>query len=300
MLKTGVLSRLTIDMIFSGLQSFPGPGEELQTTGFCISPGGGTIVSATRLYNLGSPVKLGVFVNKGQASMLALELLRGYGLPEYENLFFGDDEPITVSAVFPMKNDRSIVSYEKPVIDPKRNAELVRFYEGCDIALCIGEPDLLRELKATGKMTVLDPADFNIEKSRMCMPYTDVMTPNLREALHLTEATTPEEALRIMKQSGVALPIIKMGACGCMYYEAETPVTVPTASAEITDPTGAGDNFVAGLLYGLANRLSADTCVRLGNIFGSISVGATGAFGGDFSMKNICCNYEKTYGAWPL
>ena len=95
------------------------------------------------------------------------------------------------------------------------------------------------------------------------------LTPEELPLLFGTER--PEEAAGRLRQKGVAIVVVTMGASGCYldcpagqsYFAAE--------SAKVVDPTGAGDAFMAGLLSGshvrslhVERRMALPSCcVRL-------------------------------------
>ena len=49
-----------------------------------------------------------------------------------------------------------------------------------------------------------------------------------------------------------------------------------TRPDDVQDPTGCGDAFRAGLLYGLLNDLDLVTCCRIGSVMGAIKVAVQG------------------------
>lgn len=66
--------------------------------------------------------------------------------------------------------------------------------------------------------------------------------------------------------SKVRLCVVTLGENGCLIYQAgHRPVAVPAISLKkVVDPTGAGDAFRAGFLYGYVRNLPATECAELG------------------------------------
>jgi len=58
-------------------------------------------------------------------------------------------------------------------------------------------------------------------------------------------------ALEALARMGVALPVATLGGQGAALLWQGTLVRVPAPPARVVDSTGAGDGFVAGLLYGI-------------------------------------------------
>ncbi|MGJ8546344.1 MAG: adenosine kinase [Sulfitobacter sp.] len=78
-------------------------------------------------------------------------------------------------------------------------------------------------------------------------------TDDLEEALAKTAAICP---LVVCTRSGDGVTLI----------QGETRVDVPVTKIVPVDATGAGDQFAAGFLYGLATGRDLETCGRMGNI----------------------------------
>jgi sugar/nucleoside kinase (ribokinase family) len=78
-------------------------------------------------------------------------------------------------------------------------------------------------------------------------------TDNLEDALTKTAAMCP---LVVCTRSGDGVTIIRGGE----------RVDVPVTKIVPVDATGAGDQFAAGFLYGVATGRDLDTCGRMGNI----------------------------------
>jgi fructokinase len=72
------------------------------------------------------------------------------------------------------------------------------------------------------------------------------------EELHfLTGIAGLEAAARALWRPGLELLVVTLGAAGCRYFTAEGSGEAGGFTVQPVDTTGAGDGFVAGLLYGL-------------------------------------------------
>lgn len=130
----GIISRLTIDFIFSGMECFPPKGGEVHCSGFVHTLGGGPVVSAVRLHAMGCPVKFGTYLGHAWESEEARRLLSAYDLPPIQNLYCGEGQPITISSVLSMSGERSITSYEEPLGLPSPHI-LAAFFKDCSIVV---------------------------------------------------------------------------------------------------------------------------------------------------------------------
>ena len=71
--------------------------------------------------------------------------------------------------------------------------------------------------------------------------------------------------------------IITLGDRGSEIYDNDSKTIVDVASCELpVDPTGCGDAFRAGFIYGLENKWPTIDAVKLGSVLGSIKVGFQG------------------------
>lgn len=88
-------------------------------------------------------------------------------------------------------------------------------------------------------------------------------TDDLEDALAKTAAMCP---LVVCTRSGDGVTII----------QGETRVDVPVNKVVPVDATGAGDQFAAGFLYGVATGRDLETCGRMGNICAAEVIGHVG------------------------
>ena len=88
-----------------------------------------------------------------------------------------------------------------------------------------------------------------------------------------------EEAVRFLA-GYTPHPVVTLGKGGCAYWH-DGSIRYVSAIDEFraVDTTGAGDNFLTGIIYGLLTEEPLDRCVRLGNIFAGKSTTAVGCFG---------------------
>ena len=81
-------------------------------------------------------------------------------------------------------------------------------------------------------------------------------------------------AARWLHEHGATEVVVKLGAEGC-YVLGLGPVPAPRV--ESVDGTGAGDAFVAGLLYGRLAGWPLERASRLGNAAGALATTRVGA-----------------------
>ena len=79
-----------------------------------------------------------------------------------------------------------------------------------------------------------------------------------------------------------------LGEKGCMVFTKENNSFIkPVKVSKSTDPTGCGDAFRAGILYGLARGLSPEDSARIGNVLGSIKVQTEGGQNHSINIDDV-------------
>ena len=62
------------------------------------------------------------------------------------------------------------------------------------------------------------------------------------------------------------------------------------------DPTGCGDAYRAGLIYGLLNKLDLVTSCRIGSVMGALKVAVQGPQNHEPTLKEIVDCFENAFG----
>ncbi len=121
--------------------------------------------------------------------------------------------------------------------------------------------------------TVWDPSG-RWERILPCLPHVDVFAPSLAEAQAISGRDDAEAAAAWLRRAGARDVVVKLGAEGC--YVAGDGLVGPVAVTAV-DGTGAGDAFVAGLLYGVLSGWPIVRSARLANAAGALATTAIGA-----------------------
>lgn len=117
------------------------------------------------------------------------------------------------------------------------------------------------------------------------------------------------EARLISEKTGHSIPalaerlealVVTLGAEGARIYSKGQVVDVASVPATaIVDPTGCGDAFRGGMLYGLANGWDLEKAVRLAAVMGSIKIAHRGGQTYTPSREDIAGRYAAGYGERP-
>jgi len=92
--------------------------------------------------------------------------------------------------------------------------------------------------------------------------------------------------------------ILTRGAEGSIIYTDGQRFDIPCVkAAEVVDPTGCGDAYRAGLLYGIAAGFDWPKTGRLAALMGAIKVASRGGQNHKISREEVALKYRESFGA---
>ena len=174
-----------------------------------------------------------------------------------------------------------------------------------EITLAIVSPDgrdgMLkhsRELNAAGIPFVFDPGQgmpmFSGDELLEMVELSNYVTLNDYEAKMLQEKTG--KSLADIAQRVSAL-IVTMGGDGSMIHADGKQIAIPTPKPKaIVDPTGCGDAYRAGLLYGIQAGWDWETTGRLASLMGSIKIAHAGPQNYKVDFSQVSKRFEAAFG----
>jgi adenosine kinase len=158
-----------------------------------------------------------------------------------------------------------------------------------------------QQLRDAGVPFVFDPGQglpmFNGEELLHFVKLADYVTVNDYEAQLIQDRTgmSIEDLAKLVKAF-----VVTMGARGSIIHEGGRSHEIPCVAAEaVVDPTGCGDAFRAGLLYGIANGLDWPVTGRLASLLGSIKISHRGGQNHHYTRDEIADRCQKAYGLRP-
>lgn len=178
------------------------------------------------------------------------------------------------------------------------------------VALAIVTPDgkqgmmeHCEQLAAAGIPFIFDPGQglpmFSGDELLQMIGQADYLTLNDYEA-QMVQARTGLS--REQLAAAVKALVVTRGGDGALIYVDGVCHEIPAVPvAEIVDPTGCGDAYRAGLLYGLAQGWDWPTAGRLASLLGAIKIGCRGGQNHSFSREELAERYQAAFGeALPL
>ncbi|AGA34440.1 Sugar kinase [Thioalkalivibrio nitratireducens DSM 14787] len=91
--------------------------------------------------------------------------------------------------------------------------------------------------------------------------------------------------------------IVTRGGEGSDIYTAGQRITIPAVQpTAVVDPTGCGDAYRAGLLYGLENGMDWETTGRIASLLGSIKIATAGTQNHHFTRDEFAERFHEAFG----
>lgn len=155
-----------------------------------------------------------------------------------------------------------------------------------------------REFHEAGIPFVFDPGQglpmYNGEELLGFIDKADYIAVNDYEGQLLQDRTG--HSLESLADKARAL-IVTLGAQGSLIYAGGRKFEIPCVKPkEIVDPTGCGDAYRAGLLYGIVNNLDWQTTGQLGSLMGSLKIAQRGGQNHQFTRDEIDQYYFESFG----
>ena len=158
-----------------------------------------------------------------------------------------------------------------------------------------------QQFAQAGVPFVFDPGQglpmFSGQELEACLEMATYCTLNDYEAQMLCEKT----GRRIEDLAGdVEALIVTRGGEGSQIFAEGQRFDIPCVKAdELVDPTGCGDAFRGGLLYGIANEMGWARTGRLASVMGSIKIASRGGQNHAPSRDDIAARYAAAFGEKP-
>ena len=267
------------DLIFVGLERLPKPGEEVKTSEFVATVGGGAVITSVAAARLGLCCQITSGLSASAAKRLRAEQVRVTNLR-------ADDEPHAITAALSTRANRSFVTFNgiNDLLEPR----LLRSLDGVKARHvhfafyprdCGAWQRIVEHLRGTGITTSWDfgwnEALLDDRRFPLLVNALDFVFINEQEAVLYSRRLDLRSAVDAWKAHPHNV-VIKLGAKGSRWLSATTDVCAPPARVKVVDTTGAGDAFNGGFLAAFLRGASPKTCLRIGNFVGGMSTRVAG------------------------
>ena len=265
------------DVVFTGLESLPAKGTEIQASGMGSCPGGiaNLAIAASRLgvhTSLAAAFGDDVY---GDFCWSTLTEQEGVDLT-CSRRFTGWHSPVTISMV--VDRDRAMLTHMHP--SPVPRVELLAGIPAARIGFAHldQEPqEWFTSAAAAGMMLFADTGwDQNEEWSPGVLDQLEnfhAFLPNSIEAMAYTRTDDPHDALHELAKR-VPVAVVTCGGQGALGIDASTGEQewVPSLPVNAHDPTGAGDVFGAAFVLGTLRGWPLRQRLAFANLCAALSV----------------------------
>ena len=199
-------------------------------------------------------------------------------------------------------DDNQITAFHHGAMD---QAHVNRVADVADIQLGIIAPDgkegmvaHAQQFAARGIPFIFDPGQglplFTGAELVAMIERASYLTVNDYEARLLSERTGL--SLCALSERVQAL-IVTLGSEGSMIHAQRSTYTIPAVKPRaLVDPTGCGDAYRAGLLYGIAQDFDWDRCGKLASVLGSLKIASRGAQNHTVNREIVAALYSEAFG----
>ncbi len=286
-----IFGQMNVDLIFHGVDVLPALGTEVFASNFAMCVGGGPIVIPYHLAKLGVPAELGTILESDFESFIARELLTRINYKNISEFSVGAKSPIVFTSVLTSKEERSFICFNAKVDEAALSEQqLLDFYDGSSVTIFPHNLDVAKKLHARGVELILDSSwtdDINLDDYAEILPYVKFFTPNSIEARSMCDELDLLKCLDILEKY-VEVPLIKMGFSGVVTkLDGKYFHIPPVRTFKSIDTTGAGDNFIVGIIYGMWKKYDLFKTLKCANALGGLSTEVLGCFRTDLTEEML-------------
>lgn len=266
-----------LDLVFEGLPRLPTAGEEVVGRALHVVPGG-TAIQAIGIKRLGIPATLVAPRPDDLAGRVLDELLGGEGVP-----WVGPrTERSAATAV--LSSVRGVAMATAPG-DGEASPDDVASVGATTVVLSLGRAHLrpvgTKACFVTGAVEI----DAGARPPTETMP-GDALVVNEREAIALTSEPDADGAARALARV-YETAIVTTGAGGALGVRADRIVRSPAPEVDVADATGAGDLFVAAIVWATDRGLDLEAALAWACLAAGLSVSAPTALAGACTLGEL-------------
>jgi adenosine kinase len=256
-------------------------------------------------YNLhalgGDPVVMGTLGTDGGAYR---ERLRTLGIA-IDGVRVIDDAYTAQAFIITDHDDNQITAFHPGAMN---RSHVAHVDDVADVSLGIVSPDgkegmtqHAAEFAARGTPFVFDPGQglplFDGKELAQIIEHASYLTVNDYEAKLLADRTGWSIADIAERVDGL---VVTMGGEGSIIHAGGATYAIPAVRpSAIVDPTGCGDAYRAGLLYGIANEWDWESTGKLASVMGTIKIECRGGQNHVIDRDTIALRYRDAFGELP-
>lgn len=271
--------------------AYPEVGGQADVLEEVSAPGGTTTNTAVALARLGADVGLATAIGDDDRGELVRAGLAAEGIDtSWVTVKPGEVTDLATVIVSRDPLDRTIFWEQGAQLRRHDKLDIFGLMGGEVLVIDVGDAPLRRFLldlpahtvpnaQLLGSLTYL--ANEQLDDAFDMALRHDAIVTNVRDLLDVTGTWTLSDATTAlqhrMRGENLRAALVTLGAEGCHVVTEAERKRVPAYQVEVVDPTGAGDAFVAGMAWGMAQRWEWDEVARFANAVGALSCCSLGA-----------------------
>lgn len=283
-----IIGELNLDLVVTGAERMPAPGEEIIVDDMLLTLGSSCAISACQLAALGDDVLFISKVGDDEFGRRALDFLRRKGVST-EAIAVDDSMKTGLTISTAIGSERAqmtvmgciqemrLADVDFDLLRGRQHLLISSFFLQRNLRPDI--PRIFQQAREMGITTSLDTGWPHEGESPRELdpvwPHLDIFLPNEAEAMLISETETVEDAL---ESFAARLPTvaIKLGPDGAVARSGGETVRGASFRIEVVDTTGAGDSFNGGFLHGWLAGMDLADALDLGLACGALSIRAPG------------------------
>ena len=298
------IGEINVDIICDSLSDLPDSGQFLVVDDICFYPGGCPTNTAIVASKFG--LKTCLLSNMGRDSWgeyLLSELMKAGVITNFIKVF--DNEKTGKSIIVIIENkDRVIIHYNG--VNEKLNIKDINWFlikQSRAVLLSsyisalpnLGKKDAIEIFKFAKNNESLTFLDVLVDPNTIkpfgylegLLEYVDFLIINSDEGKLLTGFDDYKNQAEYILDKGVSCVIIKLGKFGSYFKNKNSEFYAAPFEDGIVkkDPTGSGDAFNAGIVYGCLKKWDIKTTMRFANITGASAITKLGCTSGVYNLK---------------
>jgi sugar/nucleoside kinase (ribokinase family) len=148
-----------------------------------------------------------------------------------------------------------------------------------------GQPtvDLCRAARQAGRVTTYDLIAANattLALVRPALPHVDWFIPSIEEARAMCGLGPARDVAAFFRDLGATWVVLTMGGDGCLVAGDGVSLRLPAYDVAVSDTTGCGDAFSAGLIAALARGWDVERAARFAGAAGALVATGLGSDAG--------------------
>lgn len=297
-----VAGELYVDLILSGFDFWPLPGQEAFARTLQKEIGGGAAITACGLAVLGERTGVCGTIGSDYGSWIAHRFRERGVETDYLELHATEPTGLTVAITTP--HDRAFLTYSGA-----NRGSIEHFYDEAAAGNLdarhvhiAAAPDwdltggLVDHLHAGGCTVSLDAGWhepwLTDKRALPTLAKVDLFLPNETEAARMTGAHDPRSMLQRFCAAGLRCVGLKLGSAGSALLCGEEILFAGAPPVNPVDTTGAGDCFDAGFLHAWLRGDRPEAWLWAGNICGGLSCERYGGLNGFPTLERLAREME--------